>query len=293
MRKLIRLKRDAPSILTDLNGEGYEETNRAIEEAVRFIKGKSEKFSFKFDVYRNANVRQWLINLSSHKCAYCEEIVTAGFDGDIEHFRPKGEVVIEGEKSLKPGYYWLAAHWENLFLSCVHCNQSRVQLTPDGRKLTMGKKNQFPLTDNKKRVKSHKKDYRQEKKYQLLLDPCKDEPAKRLKFDETGNVHPLHKSGIWFKRAEKSIEVFALFRKNLVEQREKHAKIILQAIVTYNDFLDNYDRAARKNSKEDINDAKRKLSNAVKLLKAFCQEDQRFSTMAYQLIKDRVKHFTL
>src|ERR1043166_3748097 len=66
-----------------------------------------EKSSHAFDsgIYAHPQARAALEELFHHKCAYCETQATAGFDWDVEHFRPKGRVL---ERADHPGYYWLA-----------------------------------------------------------------------------------------------------------------------------------------------------------------------------------------
>ena len=76
-------------------------------------------------VYAHAEVRKSLEKLFFDKCAYCEWKPTGGSDWDVEHYRPKGRVY---ENEHHPGYYWLVYTWNNLFLSCTHCNQKRLSL---------------------------------------------------------------------------------------------------------------------------------------------------------------------
>ncbi len=77
------------------------------------------------------------------KCGYCEALALATGVGDVEHFRPKGEVSelgddpetwgrerrglanVEGRKTRRVserGYWWLAYTWENWLLACERCN---------------------------------------------------------------------------------------------------------------------------------------------------------------------------
>ena len=50
------------------------------------------------------------------------------------------------------GYYWLAATWPNLLLSCADCNRPRTQDDCDGNARVIGKANFFPLVDETKRA---------------------------------------------------------------------------------------------------------------------------------------------
>ena len=89
-----------------------------------------------------------LANIFNNKCAYCETS-TIRFDGDAEHFRPKGAVTDldsnrmrtndESNRDIEhPGYFWLAYHWKNLLPACKGCNSG------------VGKQNKFPIETGKR-----------------------------------------------------------------------------------------------------------------------------------------------
>ena len=100
------------------------------------------------------------------KCCYCERRV--GDKGDVEHFRPKGAVQqASGTPLIKPGYYWLAYDWNNLYLSCSVCNQHHKQ-------------NHFLLEDPETRVLNHKGKI--EKESRLIIDPSHDNPEAHIGF---------------------------------------------------------------------------------------------------------------
>src|SRR5690348_12456883 len=110
-----------------------------------------------------------------HKYAYCESSDGAVCDGDIERFRRTGRLSEKNPKS--PGYYWLANDWNNFLLSCQHCNQRRKHLLFGAEKLELsGKLDQFPLSDETKRVSKSGKSMAQEEKVRLLINPCIDKP---------------------------------------------------------------------------------------------------------------------
>jgi hypothetical protein len=69
----------------------------------------------------------------------------------------------------KPGYYWLAYEWNNLFLACQLCNQ-------------LFKKNLFPLLDPTTRAASHKDNVENEKP--AFIDPTIDDPKNLFPFAE-------------------------------------------------------------------------------------------------------------
>ncbi|RZJ87495.1 MAG: hypothetical protein EOO20_15950 [Chryseobacterium sp.] len=211
-------------------------------------------------------------------------------DGDVEHFRPKGLITIEGFDPLSPGYYWMGADWNNLFLSCKHCNQSRVQPTPIGTKRTMGKKNQFPLSDNKKRARTHKKKIAEEEPYRLLIDPGLEDPLKFIDFDDQGMIIPkAFATGKTNLKGEVSIEVFALYRKKLVDARKMHALTVMAALTTYRKLSADlqidmaYLPAARIQQKE------LDMEEEIKKLNVYTRPDQLFSAMSLTLIKNFLK----
>lgn len=161
-------------------------------------------------VYADVEVRKALEKLFCDKCAYCEWFPTGGSDWNVEHFRPAGAVA---ECETHPGYYWLAYTWANLFLSCTHCNQRRLDRPrwddparlPDG-----GKATQFPLRNIRTRARSHRDSIDAENRF--LLDPCADDPEKHLGYDPHGHIFALDSGD---ESAKRSIEVFNLWRRRL------------------------------------------------------------------------------
>ncbi len=229
-----RDKYKTPDLLSLQDGKGKKETNSNIEKA------KNGDFdNFKFSVYRE--VKDDLIKLFKSKCAYCESKFLHVYSGDVEHFRPKGEILTKENTTIRPGYYWLASEWDNLLLSCRNCNQKlKHNVFGESKKRTMGKMNQFPLSDSDKYIKSEKQDVKEEEEYRLILDPCKDNPEKHIEFDvDTGVVRWKTEKG------KRSIDVFVLQRIPLVQAREKLLKDVKaqiqrvkEAVKNVNDNLD-------------------------------------------------------
>src|SRR2546423_9413583 len=93
--------------------------------------------AFKFTVYNHDEIRDRLSDAFNGVCAYCEAPISAV---EIEHFRPKGAVQT-ADRPEPPGYYWLAATWENLLPSCYYCNAGRWKKAPDGSRYKSGKAN--------------------------------------------------------------------------------------------------------------------------------------------------------
>lgn len=125
-------------------------------------------------------------------CAYCEAPYAATTQVDVEHYRPKGGVTGRNGKLVKPDYYWLAATWENLLPSCPDCNREREQKFEDADPRKAGKANKFPLADERRRATRPGQEGRESP---LLLDPCCDDPAEHLVFNDRGNVDPRPSRG--------------------------------------------------------------------------------------------------
>ncbi|GAB3024823.1 HNH endonuclease family protein [Spirosoma pulveris] len=159
------------------------------------------KFTIKSTIYGDESVKQQLISEQHGKCCFCEADFTANGYGDVEHFRPKaGFTKTRDEKLVRPGYYWLAYDWDNLFFSCQICNQRF-------------KKNYFPLSDETKRAMNHTFNYLDESP--LLIHPSVDNPEDHITF----NRHvPVAKN----KRGELSIAGFGIERDTLNRVREAY-----------------------------------------------------------------------
>jgi uncharacterized protein (TIGR02646 family) len=172
----------------------------AYSRAPRSYESGRRSFDFDSGIYAHATVKQSLREAQHDKCAFCESKFAHISYGDVEHFRPKaGWRQKEGEPLSRPGYYWLAYEWANLFVSCTLCNQQF-------------KESLFPLQTPTRRVRSHKEDVTAEDP--LLLDPVVDDPEAFISFREevpyavNGNA-----------RGETTIHILGLRRRELVEQR--------------------------------------------------------------------------
>jgi uncharacterized protein (TIGR02646 family) len=179
--------------------------------------------TFSFLVYGNDDVKAALEILFEKKCAYCESKYTATQPVDIEHYRPKGRVKKVGEKGfIFPGYWWLAASWENLLPSCIDCNRKRRHKF-DNREDKQGKADHFPLFNG---VNQDKVEGQELLERPLLIDPTKDEPDDYFHFSVLGTstykssiVKPLANCQFSRLRARESIRRYGLNRPNLAEAR--------------------------------------------------------------------------
>ncbi len=178
-----------------------------------------------FRAFSQREVRDALRELFHGKCAYCETQISAGTDGDVEHFRPKRGVT---EAPEHPGYWWLANDWDNLLISCHHCNRQRnvSVVLPENISSTGeleavlsasetaigGKGSRFPLKDAEARAFSPSDVISAETP--LLLDPTgSQDPQDHLVFDEKGLVFSDTEQG------NTTIAVLGLNRVWLVENR--------------------------------------------------------------------------
>ena len=125
----------------------------------------AKTFSFDRSIYAHHSVKQALITAQHGKCCFCERLT--GKKGDIEHFRPKQAYKQATAHPLqRPGYYWLAYEWKNLYLSCSACNRL--------------KQNLFPLENPTTRAVNHKQ--KTDCEQPLLIDPGNESPEEFLGF---------------------------------------------------------------------------------------------------------------
>ncbi len=186
------------------------------------------KPKLKFTEYKNNAVKSTLSLLFAGKCAYCESFYSSTQPMDVEHYRPKAAVSADTEADKDhPGYYWLAASWENLLPSCIDCNRQRTQEeviddeTTKAKKL--GKKDRFPVAG----IRAKRPDHDLASEQPLLLDPSVDDPHRFIRYDlELGLVLPRFKSGAKHDRAVASIEVYGLNRSGLVQDRRHVIRVI-------------------------------------------------------------------
>jgi 5-methylcytosine-specific restriction endonuclease McrA len=188
-----------------------------------------------FSAYGSREVREALHEMFHGKCAYCESKIAGSQDTDVEHYRPK-KGVTEAKKAgvVHPGYWWLAMKWENLVLSCQHCNQSRTYhvIIPDDLdteakllkflkrqpKSRAGTLNAFPTEDNI-----------------WVTDPAGDLPAKKpLILNPVDMVPEDHLDWVFFQGAstvrakggspvgEATRKILGLNRRWLEEDRRIH-----------------------------------------------------------------------
>lgn len=186
--------------------EANRETLQIIEDA-----DSGKPLKFKERIWKK--FKPFLEDLFNKKCAYCEGIYEAGTWMDVEHYRPKAKVTLDGnpqnilkitdakgEEIEHPGYYWLAYDWRNLLLSCKKCNSGK------------GKMNQFPI---KGRRAASPEDLLQEED-PLILNPYGGfKTEKHLNFGLNGFVAGITEKG------KTTVKICNLNREELQSSRQR------------------------------------------------------------------------
>jgi hypothetical protein len=172
-------------------------------------------------VYGRREVREALNAAFLYKCAYCESPYGATQPVDVEHYRPKGAVLTSSGQLLTPGYYWLAATWDNLLPACIDCNRTREQKDADGNVASTGKAMHFPLQDERRRVR---RPGSLAYEAPLLLHPYFDHPERHLELGLEGVLRPTGVDGdpAGDARGRATIAVAGLNRERLVHARNGH-----------------------------------------------------------------------
>lgn len=225
-----------------------------------------------FKAYKTAGVRDALNGCFFFKCAYCESPYGATQPVAIEHYRPKSEVTTPA--GTVPGYYWLAAKWQNLLPSCTDCNSQRKHMVA-GQEVTMGKANQFPISNEARRAQAEDEERNEGR---LLLHPYLDFPERHLEFVEDGIVRPRATSGRSSVKGSKSILVYALLRPGVVQARQQR-QLIIRAM------MELVEQAASEHHANPTEVRGQKLDAGVQALRSFCEEAAPYSQMARQMIE--------
>ncbi|WP_415184629.1 hypothetical protein [Phaeovulum sp.] len=213
--------------------------NELAKNIAKFTAGHLQEM--KFAAYGQDSVKAALHALFHGKCAYCESFFDATAPVDVEHFRPKGRLA---EDKAHPGYWWLAADWDNLLPSCIDCNRRRRQThaRADGAPMaeSSGKQDQFPMDGPY--ISDYEADIASERP--LLLNPCRDDPAQHLTFRVLPD--PLLALALPRdppdapQRGVAAIRVYGLNRLALVQERTR----ILRRLELLRDVLAQLDEAA-------------------------------------------------
>jgi len=220
-------------------------------DSTNFNSGKN-KFNFKSELYAHQKIKSTLISVQNKKCCFCESKVLHISDGDIEHFRPKKAYKqLKSDKLKRPGYYWLAYDWDNLFLACTKCNQRN-------------KKNLFPLRDDSKRAKNHHTSIKEEEP--LFIHPEFDDPEDHITFDEAF-IKPKNNSD----KGRTTIEELNLKRIDLIEERRIMHDLVKALIGSHQQLI------LSKTPNPQM--SKNLISEIVKLLRRAISEEGEYTAM--------------
>jgi 5-methylcytosine-specific restriction endonuclease McrA len=201
---------DAPDVLQEKGPDQVEEHRDAIGRGEHLKSG-----DFKRSIYTDDAVKQALIEAQHHKCGFCESKITHVIygGGDVEHFRPKTGYRQNLDDDLqRPGYYWLAYEWTNLFLACPVCNRRF-------------KRDLFPLQNPDERAPGNHEDESREEP--VFLHPGEDDPEAHIGFRK---AVAFARNGS--RRGALTIRSLGLNRDALYEVRRDHFVENVQALLT-------------------------------------------------------------
>jgi uncharacterized protein (TIGR02646 family) len=234
---MIHRDRYSIAIPDSCNGQGSE-SEIELQEATDFYSSyQAEDKSFNFKVYKNDDIKNALEGLFKKKCAYCESYYLHIHPTDLEHYRPKGRVKKENNKGfISPGYWWLAADWNNLLPSCIDCNRKRTHKMKY-RQVLLGKADHFPIHPDSNNLRLPGSEASETP---LLINPCTEDPLDHLTFfpvSEKPIAIPLNASGISKLKANASIKYYGLNRPKLIEERANRYKELGRCFMRIEKFL--------------------------------------------------------
>ena len=208
---MIRITRpsEVPGVLLEKGDKETQSMCQEYDDNHGDYRSGERKFEFDRKIYAHQSVKEALETAQHKKCCYCETKYGATSYGEVEHFRPKGEMrQKKGAGRLLPGYYWLAFDWENLLVGCKKCNTNKGSL--------------FPLEDPDARARSHRDDLSGEEP--LLIDPGNEDPREHVRFRGAA-VEPITRKG------RETISVAGLRRSELEEKRKERLDMV-EALAT-------------------------------------------------------------
>lgn len=299
---MIKIRRTSVPAPIVLSGSVADEEQRKARAFYRTAGSGAKEFPFK--VYKDRSVRDTLEQLFRMKCAYCETKIGAGDDSEIEHWRPKGAVK-EDDGKRRRGYYWLAATWDNLLLSCIKCNRPRKYRLLVGEEKEevwerSGKGMLFPLVEAEARAT---KRGGESSEHPLLLDPCKDKPDQYLEFvlfddenamteNEQGRkalVRPKAQQGRRFDRGFRSIDVYSLNRPLLVERRKKHLDDLQVHLAQFKDAMETLNGLTPQQA--DLREKQvRMMRTSAAAIRERLKPDAEYLMLTKQAMKDFITH---
>ncbi|MHA1927784.1 MAG: retron system putative HNH endonuclease [Candidatus Thorarchaeota archaeon] len=159
--------------------------------------------------WRHDSVRNLLRDISSRKCAFCEqEIHGTRYKGEVEHFRPVAK------------YWWLAYTWENLVYVCSICNNKKSAT--------------FPLGNRKATAWG---DLSQESP--LLINPLDEDPQRFITYENSTTGDPgkiIPKNARVKKRVDTMTETCGLNRSVLKGKRRLILMVLDSVIASHEEW---------------------------------------------------------
>lgn len=252
-----------------------------ISKARKYFVDDKHTEGFDFTAYKKVKIA--LSDLSGGKCAYCEEYYDPTAPVDMEHFRPKGAIEAESER-IVPGYWWLAAVWENLLPSCIRCNREETQPLFDGTMMKVGKGERFPLFAETDRASVEDGE---KSELPLLIDPSRDNPVEFIQFVDEGerciakcvDETEVTEAG---RRARASIDIYGLNRAGLVFDRSRYM-LRAQASLRHLE-LASVELQRLRALGQDTSFVDRTIARETELLSSFTEGEDRFTGMLRSLI---------
>jgi len=202
----------------------YERLKHEISEFYKLHKNTRAQRTFNVSYFPD-EVANNLMKLFDYKCAFCESSLIGtkmGFESYVHRFRPSNNSQGFDSKEIDADHYWwLTYEWENLYAACHNCSRF--------------KSNVFPVS-GKRAILETPFETISAKENAFLIDPCVDDPSQFFMFDfGMGEIIPLKESelpsfskikfspliGEMVKqKAEATIQIFGLNRKDLVYERQ-------------------------------------------------------------------------
>jgi len=249
---------------------------------------------YKFEAYGRPAVREAMNRLFTLKCAYCESCYATCLPVQVEHYRPKGRVVLTKKpRTYTDGYWWLASTWTNLLPSCIDCNSARTQASAeDGEVEVTGKADYFPLVDEAMRANGEDEEGNEDP---ILINPCECEPGNYLTFvlrDGESLVAPKVKdeASDGYAKGRGTIDILGLNRTGLVHGRSERIKRAMPWLFVA------HDAARRKAELEpgpERDAASATLEMAVAEMKAFVLPSAPWSAAVREALDPGLKDLSL
>lgn len=201
----------------------YEYLQHQIQEFYELHKNSRAQRTFT-EGYLPSEVSDALAELFDHKCAFCESALRRGkpgYESYLNRFRPSSySQGFDSKEVAQDHYWWLTYEWENLYMICHTCQRF--------------KSNVFPVNGERAAIKTYHEEIA-DKEAAYLIDPCVDDPSQFFGFNLSScEIHTRDEENSFLlsskylgeyvanlkERAEATIQIFGLNRKDLIQERQ-------------------------------------------------------------------------